>query len=404
VATDLDLWARSGAMALTGTPTAPPLLAGAGAARIVAAALDAIVRRRPTARLPGVELLGERAAVAGLTRNAPWTVGGAGRAVRAADGWWFLSLARESDVAAIPALIEAEVSDCWHDLDMWSLHRTRREVVDRAQLLSLPAAMIPADGDQPDEQNAHRGGVPIVRVPGGSRPRHDAAPLVLDFSSLWAGPLCASLLGACGSQVVKVESSTRLDGARNGPGDFYDLLHGGHDAVTIDFHTSTGRAQVQDLVRRADVVIEASRPRAMASLGIDPMDAVSSGTIWVSVTAYGRTGPWANRVGFGDDVAAAAGLVGWIDGVPVPVGDAIADPLAGVTAAAAAIEAVDAGRGALLDVSMRDVAMQAAALSLTAGCSPYPVAAAPPVARRVQQPAKLPGEDNDTYLSMVHIP
>jgi crotonobetainyl-CoA:carnitine CoA-transferase CaiB-like acyl-CoA transferase len=136
----------------------------------------------------------------------------------------------------------------------------------------------------------------------------------------------------------------------------------------------------------------------MDQLGIDPTEVVASGAIWVALTAYGRTGPWANRVGFGDDVAAAAGLVGWVGDVPVPVGDAIADPLAGVTAAAAAVDALDGNDAVLLDVSMRDVARQAAALALQPGCSPYPANALPPSAREAAVKAASPGAHNDRHL------
>jgi len=58
------------------------------------------------------------------------------------------------------------------------------------------------------------------------------------------------------------------------------------------------------------------------------------GIVWIGLTAYGRTGPWSNAVGFGDDCAAAAGLVvrdG--DDRPMFVGDALADPVAGLMAA-----------------------------------------------------------------------
>jgi hypothetical protein len=67
------------------------------------------------------------------------------------------------------------------------------------------------------------------------------------------------------------------------------------------------------------------------------------------------------RVGFGDDVAAGAGLVAWEPDGPIPAGDALADPLAG--AVAATVAALRDDRGALLDVSMHDVAAWAASQS-----------------------------------------
>ena len=95
--------------------------------------------------------------------------------------------------------------------------------------------------------------------------------------------------------------------------------------------TPGGRRAMADLVAAADVVIEASRPRALARFGLDAVQADASGTTWDSITATGRA---STRVGFGDDVAAGAGLVADdADGMPVFCGDAIADPLTGLTAA-----------------------------------------------------------------------
>jgi crotonobetainyl-CoA:carnitine CoA-transferase CaiB-like acyl-CoA transferase len=97
----------------------------------------------------------------------------------------------------------------------------------------------------------------------------------------------------------------------------------------------------------------------MAQLGIDPAEIVSGGAhrTWVGISAYGRTGPWANRVGFGDDVAISAGLVA-VDpasGTTVPCGDAIADPLTGVHAAVAALACVIGGGSRVVDIAMRDI-------------------------------------------------
>ena len=83
--------------------------------------------------------------------------------------------------------------------------------------------------------------------------------------------------------------------------------------------------------------------------------------MWLSITAYGRTGPWRDRVGFGDDCAAAGGLVAWTaDRSPAFVADAVADPLTGMVAAALVADAVRDGGGVVLDVALREVARVAA--------------------------------------------
>lgn len=359
-------WAESGAMALTGAADGSPLATPAGAASALRGALLVLDRLTTlhtgmTHDLPGVELLGERAAIAGLTRSAPWSAGGLASALRGRDGWWMLSLPRPEDHELIPALVEdADLVADWDTVTQWAMTLGRDDAVERAQLLGLAAATIPEAGTPLDEQSTRRLGA-AVRCTAGSAVRTDGhAPVVVDLSSLWAGPLCASLLGMCGADVIKVESSSRLDGARRGPAAFYDLLHAGHRSVTVDFGSTAGRRQLHVLIDNADVVIDSARPRALRQLGIDAERCVDRGIIWVSITAYGRTGPWANRVGYGDDIAAAGGLVSWLDGRPVPVGDAIADPLAGVHAAAATAAALLDDHGWLLDLSMRDVARQAA--------------------------------------------
>ena len=105
------------------------------------------------------------------------------------------------------------------------------------------------------------------------RPAHPgprvAGALVVDLSSLWAGPLCAQLLTAAGARTVKVESTSRPDGARRGPAPFYDLLHAGQDSVALDFRDHRDVDRLRTLLAAADIVIEASRPRALAQLGID---------------------------------------------------------------------------------------------------------------------------------------
>ncbi|WP_166139774.1 CoA transferase [Nocardioides ochotonae] len=343
------LWAASGAMALTGRPDGPPVVTPGRPASAVAAALARIRAVHPDANLPDVRVLGERAAAAGLARRAPTSCGGAFRTTPTYDGVLGLSLPRGSDLALLPALVEGSVDPehPWPAVAAWAAARTSAEVEARVRLLGLPGQVRSA-GEHP----AGRAGV--LRSPGVSRPV-PPRPLVVDLSSLWAGPLCAHLLGRCGADVVKVESRDRPDGARSGPAGFYDLLHAGHRAISVDFGDEAELGVMRDLVARADLVIESSRPRALARLGLDAEALVAAGVSWLSITARGRA---SDAVGFGDDVAFGAGLhtpEHW------PVGDALADPLTGVSAAAAAVELLAGRTSALLDVSMHHVAQEAAA-------------------------------------------
>jgi crotonobetainyl-CoA:carnitine CoA-transferase CaiB-like acyl-CoA transferase len=271
-------------------------------------------------------------------------------------------------------------------------HGDPARLVGRAQLLGLPVAQV-------GELAGVRAGV--VRSPLGEAPsRSDVAGLVVvDLSALWAGPLCGDLLARAGATVVKVESIQRPDGARRGPPEFFDLLNGRKLSVALDWQGQSGIRILRNLVRRADVVIEASRPRALAQLGLDGPDLVRAGgpRLWVSITGYGRS---ADRVGFGDDAAAAGGLVVWRDDVPLFCADAAADPLTGLTAAAASLRALASGGRWLLDVSMSAVS---AGLSGQTLASSRGLPVAHPHARPVEAGAPALGADTARVLSELGI-
>ncbi|MCW2623074.1 MAG: hypothetical protein JWL64_2676 [Frankiales bacterium] len=344
-------WAASGAMALTGRADGPPLLAGGTPATALRGALLALAVVGRAAglqveRLPGVELLGERAAIAGLTRQAPASPGGGTRLLAAADGPVAVTLARPEDDELLPALLMTDrpLGDRWDEVAAWAQERPAVEVADRAQLLGLAAAALGPGSPRP---------AGLVDVPC-QGPLSWRQPLVVDLSSLWAGPLCSHLLRLLGARVVTVESTRRPDGARRGPRAFHDLLREGTRSVALDFASTSGREALRQLLGRADVVVEGSRPRALRQLGIDAAEHLP-GRTWVSITAYGRGPGDEDRIGYGDDTGVAGGLVAWEGKVPVLAGDAIADPLTGVHAAVAALAGALAGGGRLVDVAMRSV-------------------------------------------------
>lgn len=318
--------------------------------------IDVVAAYAPKADLPTVDLLDERTRLA----RAGFVPRSAFRVLPAKDGWLGLSLPRESDRELVPALVEAETDVanedvCWDAVAGWLARRDAVEAEARAILLGLPAARIPAEGELEPSRS------PVRVTPGAQRSTVARSPLVVDLSSLWAGPLTARLLGLTGARILKVESCSRPDGARRGPPAFYQQLHPlWHESLVLDFADTADLARLRDLTFTADIVIEASRPRALQQLGIHAEDAVARGAVWCSITAYGREAPNAMRIGFGDDVAAGAGLIVHNpDGDPVAVGDALADPLTGVAAAAAVVSELSAKRGALLDVSMHDVCLSA---------------------------------------------
>ena len=192
------------------------------------------------------ELLTGRAALLGLTPRGRVSAGGATRLMPTVEGWCALTLSRDDDIAAVPALLELDsvASDPWPDIHRWAATRTADSVVQRARLLGLPAARL-------GESSA---AVPRVLTCGEQMsPRPLAGLLVADLTSLWAGPLCGQLLARAGAVVVKVESPSRPDGTRGGDPAFFDWMNGGKLSYSLDFDRDGGRLAA--LLAAADVVL-----------------------------------------------------------------------------------------------------------------------------------------------------
>lgn len=396
LAGEVAAWAGSGAMALTGRPDGPPvgppagLVAGVGA--LWGRFLDGVTRLGGSpVELDPLALLGERAAIAGLVRGGQVSCGSATRLLPATDGWLAVTLARDDDWAVLPAWLGFDDPSGWDEIAHTVASGSATAIVERGTLLGLAVALLPTTPS---------GVAAVSRTPIDGEavtPRPLTDVVVVDLSSLWAGPLCGSLLADAGATVLKVESTSRPDGARLGPPAFFDLLNAGKRSVAVDLATSTGVTVLRQLIDQADVVIESSRPRALEQLGIDAAASLTAGrtSAWVSITGHGRTGAGRNRVAFGDDAAVAGGLVCWSESQPRFCADAVADPLAGLTAATAVIEAL-AERGRwLLDVSMAGVAEALAGTTLPVDAG---VRVAPPRARPARGRGPRLGEHNDAVL------
>nr|WP_242679886.1 CoA transferase [Nocardioides sp. IC4_145] len=203
--------------------------------------------------------------------------------------------------------------------------------------------------------------------PGRSSRRSTAR--VVNLGALWAAPLAANLLGEAGFEVVHVESTNRPDASRWGDPRLHALLHAGAEHVEVDFDSGPGRRYLLDLVSSADVVIEASRPRALENLGVSFGTAAADGRArtWLQLTAHGTRQPL--RVGFGDDAAVAGGLVAEDeDGAPCFSGDAVADPLTGLLGAVAVLALHDDRAMTHIEISLAGVASYCRA----AGDPPWP--------------------------------
>jgi len=292
-----------------------------------------------------------RADLLGLTRHGRLSANRSCRLLRAADGWVAINLARPDDLESVDALLEEPTDEPWSALERALPALPASHIVARGRLLGLPISELLSV----PRGVGHCDGLWLQEMRWAPlSPRSCAGLRVVDCSAMWAGPLAAAILGACGAVVVKVESLSRPDASRETP-DFYRWLHPDEqEEVRVDLGSTRGRQQLRALIEGADVVIESSRPRAFEQLGIGPSQVQARpGRVWLSITGYGRSAPARDWVAFGDDAAVAGGLVARdFDGTPVFFGDAIADPITGMVSSLAVLHALRAGGGLLLDVAM----------------------------------------------------
>jgi hypothetical protein len=308
--------------------------------------------QRTGVTVDAAELLTGRAGLLGLSPQGRISAGGATRLMRSGDGWCALTLSRQDDLDAVPALLECSAvgDDPWPAVQRWVAGNSSADVTARARLLGLPVAALGETRAAP---------LRITTLGAAAAPREPSGLLVADLSSMWAGPLCGQLLARAGATVVKVETPGRPDGTRAGPSAFFDWMNSGKLSYAVDFDEPSG---LRRLLEGADVVIESSRPAALARRGLGPADiALRDGRVWLRITGHGAEGGQADWVAFGDDAAVSGGLVGGTDREPVFCGDAIADPLTGLDAALSVVESLSRGGGELVELSMAAVAATYAA-------------------------------------------
>jgi formyl-CoA transferase len=174
---------------------------------------------------------------------------------------------------------------------------------------------------------------------------------VLDVSTILAGPLASALLGEFGAEVIKVEHPAEGDPARlyppleDGVSAAWTMLGRTKRSVTIDLHHPEAADLVGRLAAAADIVVTNFRPATLRRFRIDFDDlrAYRPDLVMVHVSAFGRTGPYAERPGFARVAEAFAGLTyrtGDPDQPPVFSGYPVADGVTGVYAAFAALLAL----------------------------------------------------------------
>ena len=229
----------------------------------------------------------------------------------------------------------------------------------------------PALGEHTDEVLGEERPAASLHAGDGSALPLDGVKMV-DLMWVMAGPAGTRVLADFGADIVRVESSTRIDTGRTlqpfigndssqaeGSAMFHNM-NANKRMTTIDPNNPEGRELMLDLVRWADVLTESFTPRAMRgwNLGWEQLREVNPRLIMQSSCLMGQTGPLAEFAGFGTLAAAIAGftpLAGWPDRGPAGPFGAYTDYVSPRFATAALLAALEqrerTGRGQHIDIS-----------------------------------------------------
>ena len=195
---------------------------------------------------------------------------------------------------------------------------------------------------------------------------------IVDFSAVFAGPICTRLMSDCGADVIKVEPPVGGDVIRGpfGRSRLFAHFNAGKKCVALDLGTSKGQEMARELISEADVVVENYRPGIMSKFGLDYASLKDDfpSMVYCSISGFGQTGPHVHRAAYAPIAHAASGFdyVHQHDQIepeaPPPVwGIMVADMLTGSYAHGAILTALLGrqrhGRGDYIDVTMLESMM-----------------------------------------------
>ncbi|KWX57529.1 CoA transferase [Mycobacterium sp. NAZ190054] len=215
--------------------------------------------------------------------------------------------------------------------------------------------------------------------PGGGLPLEGVR--VLDLGVIVVGADTGRLFGDLGAEVVKIEHSAHPDGLRVGrltsmtqP---YAAGHRNKRSIGIDLRSAEGRALAHRLVAQSDVVLSNFKPGVADALGMDyaTLRRINPGIVVVDSSAFGPTGPWAKRLGYGPLVRAAVGFTNlWVypgepetfcDTVTV-YPDHVAARIGTLTAVALLLRREHTGTGGAASISQAEVMLSHLAADIAA--------------------------------------
>jgi crotonobetainyl-CoA:carnitine CoA-transferase CaiB-like acyl-CoA transferase len=196
---------------------------------------------------------------------------------------------------------------------------------------------------------------------------------VLDLTTIYSGPICASILGDQGADVIKIESPdgdwmrNALHIQRNGVSAAFAMLNRNKRSMVIDLAEAEGQAIVQRMAKDVDVVIENYRPGVMERLNLsyDTLKADNPKLIYASINGVGHSGPYAGRRVYDAVIQAISGVATLQSDPrterPIMINSLICDKLTAMAAAQSISSALLArertGIGQRVDVAMLDAAL-----------------------------------------------
>ena len=196
---------------------------------------------------------------------------------------------------------------------------------------------------------------------------------VLDLTRVLSGPYCTMLLADMGARVIKIEQPGKGDDTRawgppflEGESAYFLSINRNKESVTLDFKKPEGRAILDRLIAKSDVLVENFRPGTLSRMGLDfnTLHAAHPRLVYGSVSGFGQTGPRSHQPGYDAVMQGEGGLMsitGPAEGPSFRLGVAIADIVSGMFAAYGTAMALFArertGRGQNVDVAMLDSVM-----------------------------------------------
>jgi crotonobetainyl-CoA:carnitine CoA-transferase CaiB-like acyl-CoA transferase len=255
----------------------------------------------------------------------------------------------------------------------WRFHRTR----------PAPPRCAPRLGEDGDDIAA-AWSAPVVDQPDSrAAPSLGAAPLaglrVIDMTWVWAGPYASMFLAHLGAEVIKIESTDRIDVTRRlGPfadevvginrSGYFNQYNQGKKSVLLDVKDERGLRLLRQLVASADVIIDNMRAGALARMGLpyDEVRRLNPSIVAVSMTGFGEDGPERDRMAYGSIIDALSGVAssnGLIGGPPTDFATSLPDPCAGIHTALATVAALlrarRTGEGERVETSMLESSVAA---------------------------------------------